>query len=301
MWFFFALAGFAVAAVVNILDKFVLDKTVRKPVVLVFYSTIFVLPILLLIPWNVGFLNAFDYLIAILAGLGFLIALWAGYTGIQKSEISHMGPFIGATIPIFTFLFGGLFLSEQITSRQLLAIILLILGSLIIAFEKSRRNDGFHKGMLWGVLAGLLWSIYGVSAKYLYGLYGFYTGFVWIQGALGIAALFLLFLPAVRQSVFKLARPMEVFKKDRKKIGLVASAKTLGVIGLILVQYAIALGSVTLVYALAGVQYAILIILVALLSKFYSRFFKEEYTRAEIIQEILAILIIGAGLALMVC
>ncbi|PIT88348.1 MAG: hypothetical protein COU29_00970 [Candidatus Magasanikbacteria bacterium CG10_big_fil_rev_8_21_14_0_10_36_32] len=299
MWFFVALSGYAISSVVNILDKFVLDKTVRKPVAFVFYSTIFALLFLLLIPLKVGLLNcAFDYGLAILAGLTFVLGLWASYTGIQKSEVSHMGPFIGAVIPIFVFVFSFIFLNEYFLSRQLLAIVLLVFGSFIIALEKSKRHNGFQKGAIWGLLGGFLWAIFAVAAKYLYGRYDFVTGFVWTQGMVGASALLLLFFPGVRNSLSGIFRPVDGVR-DWKKGLFVMIAKLLGVIGLILVQYASSLGSVTIVYALAGFQYALLIILVGLLSKFYSKFFKEKYSRWEIIQEIIAVLIIVVGLALL--
>lgn len=300
MWFFIALSGYAVSSVVNILDKFVLEKTIRKPVAFVFYSTIFALLFLLLAPWKIGLLNCvFDYSVAALAGATFVLGLWASYTGIQKSEVSHMGPFIGAVIPVFTFIFGCIFLGEYFVPRQIAAIALLVFGSLVIALEKSKRHNGFQKGAVWGLLGGFLWAIFAVAAKYLYNVYGFTGGFIWSQGMVGAAALLLLFSADVRISLSGIFFRQVGGKRNFKKGVLVAVDKSLGVIGLILVQYASSLGSVTIVYALAGFQYALLIILVGLLSKFYSKFFKESYSRLEVIQEILAVLIIAAGLALL--
>ena len=80
---------------------------------------------------------------------------------------------------------------------------------------------------------------------------------------------------------------------------MIALDKILAVASLLLIQYAIFLGSVTIVNALAGVQYAFLLILVGVMSKFFPKRFREEYSRAEIIQEIISVLVISVGLILL--
>ncbi|MCX6782313.1 MAG: EamA family transporter [Candidatus Magasanikbacteria bacterium] len=298
MWLLVGLCGYAVNSVVSILDKYVLDKAVGKPAVFTFLTCIPAALALLLVPWS-GFLAMqTDYWVALLAGVAMVLGLWASYIGIQKSEISHIGPLIGATVPVFIFLWGRLFLGEYYQPVQIMAIIFLVCGSLFIAGEKSSAHQGFHSGIAWGILGGFLWSIFGASSKYLYVHNDFFSGFVWSQGIAGLVAMLLIFLPAVRRALKKSKNPAESVRG--KKLTLVIVDKVLGVIGLTLVQYAVALGSATLVYALAGVQYAILVIAVALLSKFHSKLYRETYEKGELIQEVLAVIFIAGGLALLV-
>ena len=68
----------------------------------------------------------------------------------------------------------------------------------------------------------------------------------------------------------------------------------------VVIQYAAAVGSVTLVNALNGLEFAILIILVFLLSKFWPKKFQENYSTLVIIQESVAVIVIGIGLFLLV-
>ena len=70
-------------------------------------------------------------------------------------------------------------------------------------------------------------------------------------------------------------------------------------VGVVLAQYAISLGSVSVVNALNGFQYALVIVFVAILSKWRPKIFREEYTRGEIFSEILAVVLIAVGLALL--
>lgn len=293
MWIIISIIGYAILAAVGILDKFILSDKKVAPKLFVFYSTIFVLPILLLLPFGVKMPNNFWlWFSAGVSGIFFAFGLYAMYKGFLESEISHIGPLVGGATPLFVLLLSWIFLNENLTPAQYLASVFLILGAFIIAFEKSQRHHGLHVGMLWGVLSGLLFAISHVASKYAYDNLGFYSGFVLTRSALGLCGLVLLYLPSIRHELFHSGRRVD----GKDNVLLVVVNKILGVVGVVLIQYAIALGSVSVVNALGGLQYAILIVAVFLLSKFAPRIFKEQYTKAELWQEFLAILIIAVGL-----
>ena len=90
------------------------------------------------------------------------------------------------------------------------------------------------------------------------------------------------------------------YHRQQRSLFLVGVDKILGVIGVVLIQYAIAIGSVSLVNALNGLQYAFLVVFVMLLSKFSPQRFKENYQKDEAAQEVLAVIIIMIGLVLLV-
>ena len=202
---------------------------------------------------------------------------------------------VGAAVAFFVVILSRVFLNEHLPPIKIVAIVILILGSLIISFEKSKLHNGWHRWMVLGVLAGLFFAFSHITAKYAYDNYGFYSGFVWSKGAIGIVGLFLLFSPSVR-AVF--AKKKKSIKKNTRST-LVVVDKVLGTFGVVIIQYAIALGSVSVVNALGGLQFAILIMLVAFLSKFHPKLFKEKYSSREIFQESLAVLLIGVGLSIL--
>ena len=302
MWLGIAILGNIFLAIVNVFDKFILTKSVPKPVVFVFYSTAPLLAVWLLLPFGVeNIFGIFDLLMVVIAGFCFALALWAMYIGFQSSEVSHAGPLLGAATPFFVLLLGLTFLHEKLTLLQLVGIFVLIIGSMIISLEKSRKHDGWHKGMLWVVLAGLLFAFSHVASKYIYDIYGFYSGLIWTRGFIGVFGVLLFLSPSVRR-LFNLGKNKRLRAKKEKRLFsqlmLVFSSRTLAVVGVILIQYAIALGSVSIVNAMAGVQFAVLIILVALLSKFWPKLFKESYGKREMALEFMAVLIIALGLIL---
>lgn len=300
MWLFVALLGNTMLAAVGVIDKFILTKAVSKPIVFVFYTTIFVLPFFLLLPFGVKIpTTQIDYLIFALSGFCFAFGLWTMYIGFQKSEISHLGPLIGAAAPFFILFLSRIFLGEKLTSYTLSGAIVLIIGSLVISFNQNTQQHGWHRGMIWGVLAGFLFAVSHVAAKYAYDLYGFYNGFIFTKLPIGIFGAALLFSPSVRAVFSKKESTTTEKAISHKRFALIVADIGLGVAGSVLIQYAIALGSVSLVNALAGVQYAMLIVLVALISKFSPKILKETFTRNDIIQKVIAVSIISAGLFLL--
>ncbi len=306
MYILFSFFGYTALAVVALLDKFIVSDKKVSPLVYSFYSTIPLILIFILLPFRVALLKTpLDYSIALASGITFGIALYAMYRGFEHSEVSHGGPLVGASIPFFTLFLGYFLLSERVSAVQLVAIGILIFGSLIISFEQTRKNRGWHRSMLWLVLSGLAYAASNVAAKYMYDHYGFYTGLVWTRGAIGIFGFALLAFASVRSALpWRIGKTQStsapsVPAERAKKIIIVGLDKTLGIVGVLLVQYAIATGSVSIVNALSGLQYAILIILVALLTHFAPRYFQEDYAKGEFVQEGLAVILISVGVAML--
>ncbi len=303
MWLSIALLGNGILAIVGILDKFILSKSVPKPVVFVFYSTIFVLPLFLILPfgWTQIPNTTFDYLVFAISGGCFALGLWAMYTALEKIEVSRVGPLIGAAAPFFILFLSRIFLGEKLSYYALLGALFLIVGCLVISFEKKNQSSIGRGGLWWAALAGLLFAISHVSAKYVYGMYGFFDGFVFTKLPVGVFGAALLLDPDVRAIFNKKQKPAPGQPPKKNQLLLVAGDMLLGVTATILLQYAMALGSVTLVNALAGVQYALLIVFTALISKFFpNNILKEKFTLQSVIRKGMAVSVIAFGLVLLI-
>lgn len=299
-WFLVALLGYGVFSVVVVLDKFILTKSVPKAAVFVFYTGVFFLPLWLLAPFIHLPQNLLEWVKVFLPGAFFILGLWALYLSFQKSEISHVGPLNGASTALFSLLFSIIFLGDKFSCQNLIAAGLLILGSIIISYEQSKEHMGWHKGMLWGVLAGFLSACYYVGSKWVYADFDFFSGLVLVAGCSGLCILPLFLFKDVRDIFKKKKIKNKKVSQPLTQVLLVGADKGLSVIGQVLVQYAVAIGPVALVNSLQGFEYGLLIILVAVLSKYRPKLFKEDYTKFEIYQEVSAVILIAAGLVLLV-
>jgi len=242
-----------------------------------------------------GWLRGIDWLWAIVSGVAFGFALWTLFLAIKEGESTHINPFNGAMVTVFIYVFSSSFFKEQLTSVQIAGLIILIFACLLLSFEKSRAHNGLHIGFLWAIISGLLFAVSHVAAKYLYEIYPFWTGFIWTRATTGLVGLFLLLFPAVHATFFKKKiKTKQSYEKKHAGIIIVMN-KILGVVGVILIQYAISIGSVTLVGALAGLQYVLMFILIYLLTKFLPTVFKEYFTKRELLVEIIAIILVAIG------
>jgi hypothetical protein len=88
------------------------------------------------------------------------------------------------------------------------------------------------------------------------------------------------------------------FKKSSpsKNKYLVIFNQVIGSIGFVLQSYAVFLGSVALVNALQGVQYALLLIISAGLALLAPKLLKETFSWRIVLQKLLAVLVIALGL-----
>ncbi len=305
MWLVIALIGYALLAIVAIMDKLIVAKHRLAPSSVAMYSTAPLLIAFLFLPFGVLKLtSSFDGAVALVSGATFVVGLYAMYRCFAISEVSHSGPLVGAATAIGSVLASRWFLFERISERQLMAIGLLVVGSLIISIVRGKRKIIWSEGIGWGLIAGLGFALSNVAAKYFYTRYGFYSGLVWTRGMIGLAGLALFAVPSVRHNVrMKKSVAAATFQTNKKPFHagvFLALDKILGVSGVLLIQYAIALGSVAIVNALAGVQYALLIVLAVVLSKFSPQFFREDHGARELAQEGFAIITMAAGLALLI-
>lgn len=296
-WFLIGLVGYALLAIVFILDKLIVTKA-TKTIIYTFYSTIFMFGALLALPIiGFKFLNGFDWWWAIISGVTYGLGLWSMYIAVNQGEASHINPFNGGIVTIFIFILSSIFLNERLDVSQTLGILILVLASFLLSFEKSQKHNGFHLGFVWAIIAALFFAISNVTAKYLYGQYDFWTAFVWSKATTGLVGLFLLLSPTVWHS----------FKKNKKEththkhsLSLIAIDKIISIVAVILIQYAMSIGSVTIVGAMSGIQYVLMFIMIYLLTKFVPKVFKEYFTKREILVEVLALILVLVGSAFLV-
>lgn len=304
LWFFVALIGYFLLALVFVLDKMVLSDSIDKPIVYTFYSTIFMFGAIAALLFGGGPLVGIDWWWATFSGVAFGFGLWWLFIALRYGETSHISPFVGAIVTIATYGISASFLGEQLSQLQTVGMIVLVLATLLLSFEKSRKHNGFHVGFLWAIMAGIAFAMSHVSAKYIYEVYDFVTGLAWTRASTGLVGLFTLASPSVRALFHKKKKKKKALKPkgftQRHTVSIIVASKTLAIVGVVAIQYAIAIGSVTLVNAMSGVQFILMFVLIYLLTKLAPRIFKEYFTRRELVVQWVAICLVAVGSALFV-
>lgn len=302
-WLLLAIGAYLILAIVNLADKFLLDKFLPSAKAYTFLVGAMGIVVVVIAPWFLEWPGWSLFLGNILVGALFPGALLLLYKALRDGEASRIITLIGGLVPVFTIVLSLLFLHESFVGRQWMAIFYLILGTIIIAWFPE-GHQLWHKVVKWfdpkkhhwtallvAAGAALVFAAFFVGSKYLYDSQSFFSSFIWIRIGTFAATLLLLIPNKWRREIKK---GFKHLKGDGKAIFF--SNQALAAIGFLMQNYAIALGSVVLVNALQGVQYAFLMVLGGLVTVFYPKIVKEKISTFIILQKIVAITLISFGL-----
>jgi len=297
-WLLVAISAYFLFATVSLVDKYLLAGPLPNPKVYAFYVGILGLLVLFLVPF-VGFYypGPFEVSLAFLSGAFFIFGLFWLYKAIRTFEVSRIIPAVGGTLPIFSFSLIYIFSKggEIFKIGEFSAFILLILGSILITYEKAKKIS--LESLKISVIAAFFLALSFVLAKYVYMVQPFWSGYIWIRIGGFLMAMSFLFAQEVRNELSKVKMNF-----PKKTAAIFLSNQAAGASANILQNLAIALAplvGVAIINALQGVQYVFLLMFATLLSLKFPQILKEEIFREMIFQKIIAILLIGAGLILL--
>jgi drug/metabolite transporter (DMT)-like permease len=302
-WIVIAAIAYFLISLEVILDKFMLSsERVSHPAIYAFYTGILSLGSFLLIPFGVRWVSLPLAVTYIFFGIIFLYGILFLFFAFKKSEASRVTPVVGAVIPIVTYFLAHRFSIEKLSLFQLAGMVLLVLGGLFISFEWPLRinKKKFFSGFYHTIAAGILLAIAFTAFKGFYTKHGgFTTVFVWTRVGLTIGALSLLLYPAWRKIILHSGKKFKNPGQDNVKTGgLFVFNKILGGTGSILTNFAISLGSVTIVNAMVSLEYVFIFLLGLMFSVRLPQIFQEKTDAFNIFQKSAAIIIITAGVVL---
>jgi drug/metabolite transporter (DMT)-like permease len=304
-WLPVALGAYLFLAVANLLDKFLVDNVLKNSKAYAFVACTLGAIIIVIAPWVLKWPGTFFFFFNLFTGAIFATALWFLYEALRRGEAARILVFVGGLTPIFSIGFSILFFKETYLLNQWLGMFFLLLGVLVISFlpqERSYLTRVMNKlklsvnlnrgGLLFATLSALAYSSYFIATKYAYADQPFLSAFVWNR--IGAALFVMLFLLNRRDR--KAIR--DLFKKSspNKNKNLVIFNQVLGASGFILQNYAIFLGSVAIVNALQGVQYAFLLVISAVLAALAPKLLKETFSWRIVLHKFAAVFIIAIGL-----
>jgi uncharacterized membrane protein len=299
-WLLIAIIAHFLFALVFVIDKFLLSKTVLQPIVYAFYTGILQIFVLVLIPFGFAVPPSKQIIISFIAGALFTLAVLFLYKSFQMAEVSRITPIVGGAVPLFTLVLSYSFLEERLAANQLFAFSLLVLGGTVMFWPRRDKSaTGSVKAPLakrlpLALLAALFFAGSFVLTKFIFIHQPFINGFIWIRLGGFLIAVLLFLWPGNRQIIFEATKALKI-----RTVSLFFSDKALAGLAFILLNYAIYLGSVTLVNALQGVQYVFLLVMAIILSKKFPQILEEQVGRRVIFQKFIAILLIGLGLGML--
>ncbi|MFA5163690.1 MAG: EamA family transporter [Patescibacteria group bacterium] len=304
-WITVALLAYLFLAVSNLFDKFLIDHVISSSKAYAFVACLLGGIVVVAAPWLLEWPGWRLFFWDVCLGFIFALALWFLYEALKRGEAAKTLVLVGGVVPVFSILLSVVFLKEKFNLDQWGGLGLLVLGTFLIAFLPSHRSFlsrvvrhlGISQkvgldGLFFALISGVAYALYFVGSKYAFNGQSFASAFIWAR--LGAAFFVLLFLlqRKSRREIFKF---LHVSSPQKHKF-LVLLGQGFGSLGFILQNYAIFLGSVALVNALQGVQYAFILLISAILAFSAPKMLKESFTGLIILQKTAAVFLIGLGL-----
>jgi drug/metabolite transporter (DMT)-like permease len=307
-WLTIAIIGYFFLALANVGDKLLISRAIQ-PVVYTFFTCLLGLLIFVLAPWGLTWPGFYQLLICLATGIVFFIALFLLFKAISIAEVSRVVTIVGGLTPLFVFVFSYFFLKERLVSSEITAFLVLMAGIILVSIKKEKTFIFPKKVILMALFSAFFYAGFYSLSKYIYFKQSFISGFIWTRVGAFLGALIFLTRSGWRQAIIKAVSGQTQAIPPHQYIGgggistkiklLFLSNQTIGALGFVLTNYAIALASVTLVNAMQGVQYAFVLILTIFIVKKSPQLLKEKITGRILVQKILAICLIGLGLVLL--
>ncbi len=296
-WLSIIILAYLFFALASLGDKIVLAGP-PKPKSYTFYVGLLSILVIILIPFiNFRFPDATGMMWIVLEAVVYVAGLYGLFTSLENFDVSRVMPTVGATQPIFIFILTWMFWGmQEMKSTDVLAFVLLLIGSVVISIDKNPKITGDCLKLT--TLTSLMFSLDYIFSKFVFLNQPFLQGFIWMRIISFLIILFLLFDKGFRGEIFTKQNILS------KRMGAVfLSAQSAGGIANILQNFAISLAPIAylaIMNSLKGIQYVFLFLLTLFFSFFFPRVLKEETSRRVIIQKIFAILLIAIGLAVLV-
>lgn len=296
-WFFAALAGYALLAGVQLTDRFLLTRAIPNPFTYAFFIGVLGAITVALAP--------FAYLteglvvpsipvlvLALSSGAVFIAAVIFFYSALRAAEATVVIPFIGSIVPLATFFLAFFIVGERLGEREILGSVFLVGGGFLLAARITRGATSFPwRGFLLASCAAILFALQWALRKEAFAHLPFFHTVIIASFGGFLAALLILASSRVRREV--IASRSSVARGS--KVLLVAN-NIFGSASGLLLNYAVALGSVTVVQALQGIEYVFLLGFALLLSWRFPRTLEERVKGWMLVQKIAGIAVIGIGL-----
>lgn len=293
-WLFIAIAAYLLNAIAATIDKVLLSNDIPHPEVYAFFISLLGGFGIVLAPWGLHLISWDLFLVVLLAGVFGVSSLWFFFKSLVLQEASRVVPIVGGIQPIIIFGLASYFIGEQLSAVQIFAVVLFILGGFLISHESGKKKTN-KAWLFYALIAGLLFGGLHFTSKYLFEHLDFINGFVWPRiSTMGIALLFL-----TRKSFRKKLRSNSKSAKPVSK-GLFLLGQSAGAGFFVMINYAISLGSVTIINALQGVQYVFVFFLVSVISLFAPNILKEKINKKVLLQKFVALALIILGIILLI-
>jgi transporter family protein len=287
-WILYSLLATVSIAVVSVIDKSVLSNWMAdaRGSFFVFTAIEALSGVAALLILGVPRLPTGLLAIALASGAALSLSTLCYFRAIQVEDVSRVVPLYSVS-PVFVAIFAAIFLGEVFTPVKYLGVLLIVCGALLISLKRL-RGFRFGRGLAWMLLSILLVTAGAVASKYVLDSVEPWTLFAY--GKLGT------FFAGAPFAVSGYRAFASAYRQHGARV-LIFTGLSEGITSIttIFFLYAGSTGYITLVNALVGTQPFFLLLLSAVISRYWPKILHEELDGRLLARKLVAILLLFAG------
>ena len=165
-WIILTFISIILLSIVNIIDKYIISKELKDPIMDTFFSTLILTILFISIALIKGTI-IFDSKIvtlSILAGLAHSGAILLYFSTLKKMEVSRFVPILSFT-PIFVVIYASIFFNEIFSLSTYIGFFFIVLGSFIISLKNIKSIFSINKAIYIGLGVAFLFAIRNILIK----------------------------------------------------------------------------------------------------------------------------------------
>lgn len=295
-WLLFALLTPFLNAIDSLGEKFLVDKQVEHFVVIIFNEGILYLIFSLFIFFfhPIAVLSFVQIGALLLAGALFVFYLIPYFKALEKEDSSRVIPFF-QLIPVMVLILSAIFLREVITGKELLAFVVILIGSILLSLEKDEKKLFKPRKALWFMLLScLLYALTPILFKFVVVQTDFWSAFFYEALGAAIGTFLLLLYPTYRKSFFTEGLHMPFPTR-----GLMSVSQLLAIGAEVSSSFAFSLAPVALVNVFTGLQPVFVFGFGTIISIWFPHILKEDLDKTTLWIKGFSLLLILSGIVLL--
>lgn len=275
-WILLSVLAYFFLAIESVANKFLITGKVKSWRLYLFYIGLLSFFSLILAPFGFAWPGWKIFLAAVISGVIFFGYLMLLFSSLKNSSATRVFILVGAGSTLVTFILSRLFLGEQLETRDIMGVIFLLVGGYFISYKFYKRRFFSH----WksSFLAGMVMGLSLVILKWAFDAFAghnFITVYLSSRVGIVLATGAMIFLPSFRKKIFFLLKKRKK-KKQASQFGAIILVKSLAGGAALIINWSIQEGSVTIVNALASVQYLFVFILSMILGVYFKDVLQEK-------------------------
>lgn len=276
------------------IDKFLIEKKIKDPVALtaLFGIASGVVGIIIGLITGFKFIGLYQTGLVVVGGMLLLFYLLPYFVAMKMDDVSRVVP-LYQLLPVITLILSSVFLKETLTPKQIVGLLIVVIGAISISLQKIEGNIFKPRKSLWLILlSSFMYGCVVILFRFVVKGAPFWSTFSYQYMGTGIAGLILLTLPRVRNG---LRKDMKAIKSS---VGLIALDKGFGIIAQLSESFAISLVAVPLVNVVESIQPLLILVEGLILTLWFPRLIKENIRKETLAHKFISILLIFFGLYL---